>query len=90
MSDRTTQGLRDVLFDEIDELRSGQGDAAKSMAIANLAKQIINTAQVELNFMRVLKTHQTGQPATLGNLTLGSVASAESRQSSAPPSARKE
>jgi hypothetical protein len=71
MNDRTTQGLRDILFDEIDELRSGKGDAAKSMAVANLAKQIINTAKVELDFMRTLKTNETNKPPELGNLVLG-------------------
>lgn len=70
---RTTQGLRDVLFDEIAELRSGKGDAPKSMAVANLAKQIINTAKVELDFIRIIQTQEAaGTPVQLGNLVLGS------------------
>ena len=77
MSTRTTQGLRDVLFDEIDELRSGKGDADKSMAVANLAKQIINTAKVELDFMRVLKMKEGDAQPKLGGLNLGSAGSVE-------------
>lgn len=70
---RTTQGLRDVLFDEIDELRSGNGDPTKSLAVANLAKQIINTAKVELDFHRVMQSaEENGTPVELGSIQLGS------------------
>ena len=70
---RTTQGLRDILFDEIEELRSGNGDAAKSQAVANLAKQIINTAKVELDFVRTIQQQEAeGNVVTLGNMELGS------------------
>jgi hypothetical protein len=69
---RTSQGLRDILFDEIDEMRSGEGDPTRALAIANIAKQILNTARVELDFHRVMKAAETeGEPITLGNLKLG-------------------
>lgn len=72
MSKRTTQGLRDVLFDEIEELRSGKGEAAKAMAIAHLAKQIINTARIEMEFIRTIAASElTGKPIGLGHLPLG-------------------
>lgn len=77
---RTSQGLRDVLFDEIEELRNGNGDPTKSMAVANLAKQIINTAKVELDFHRQIAQHaEQGRPIKMGTLPLGSgnAASAE-------------
>lgn len=74
---RTTQGLRDILFDEIDELRGGDGDPTKSLAVANLAKQIINTAKVELDFHRVMQSADAqGTPIALGNIQLGTAASA--------------
>lgn len=70
---RTTQGLRDILFDEIDELRTGDGDPTKSLAVANLAKQIINTAKVELDFHRVIQMAESeGKPVQMGSLQLGS------------------
>jgi hypothetical protein len=70
---RTTQGLRDILFDEIDELRTGAGDPTKSLAVANLAKQIINTAKVELDFHRVIQMAESeGKPVQMGSLKLGS------------------
>lgn len=71
--DRTTNGLRDALFDEINTLRSGNGDANTSLAVANLAKQIINVAKVELEFQRVMmQAQEAGQPINLGTLRLGS------------------
>lgn len=69
---RTTQGLRDILFSEIDELRGGSGDIKKSMAVANLAKQIIGTAKVELDFVRaVTAAEASGVKVNLGTLRLG-------------------
>ena len=71
--DRTTNGLRDALFDEINSLRSGESDANKSIAVANLAKQIINVAKVELEFQRVMmQAEEAGSPISIGNLRLGS------------------
>lgn len=70
---RTTMGLRDILFDEIDELRTGNGDPTKSMAVANLAKQIINVAKIELDFHRQIASQaQEGNPVKMGTLQLGS------------------
>ena len=71
---RTSQGLRDILFDEIDELRSGNGDPIKSMAVANLAKQIVNTAKIELDFHRQIQEFaEKGSDIKMGSLELGSV-----------------
>lgn len=70
---RTTKGLRDVLFDEIEELRNGDGDPTRAMAVANLAKQIISVANVELRFHQEMTRHaEAGAPLNLGNLELGS------------------
>lgn len=70
---RTTQGLRDALFDELDELRSDAANPEKSLAVANVAKQIINTAKVELEFHKFMAEQvAAGTPVTLGNLQLGS------------------
>lgn len=70
---RTTQGLRDVLFDEIAELRGKDGNPQRSMAVANLAKQIINTAKVEMEFHQIIaQSEANGGVIALGNLKLGS------------------
>lgn len=81
-SSRTTSGLRDALFDEIDQLRSGDGDPTKSLAVAKLAQQIIGTAKVELDFHRTIHAMEANKtPITLGSLQLGSAAAASAKQS---------
>lgn len=69
---RNTHALRDVLFDEIEELRNGTGDPSRAMAVANLAKQIINVAKVELDFHRMALDHaESGAQLKLGTMNLG-------------------
>ncbi len=77
---RTSQALRDILFNEIEELQGEDGNPTKAMAVANLAKQIINIAKVEIEFHQVLVTQaEAGHPIRLGAMELGteSVASAK-------------
>lgn len=74
---RSSKSLRDVLFEEIDELRSGNGDKDRAMAVAHLAKQIVNIAKVELDFHReALKHAEAGHKFELGTMELGSSSSA--------------
>lgn len=47
---RTSAGLRNALFDEIDALRRGEGDATRAIAVAQLAKGILSTAKLEYQF----------------------------------------
>ena len=70
---RTSHGLRDILFEEIDRMRSDQADPTRAAAIANLSKQIIATAKVELEFHRTMANlGDKGHPVSLGTLALGS------------------
>lgn len=76
-NERTTQTLRDALFEELEELRAGSGDPSRALAVANLAKQIVNIAKVELDFHRTLhQLNESGQRVEMGTLKLGSVAGA--------------
>jgi hypothetical protein len=49
---RTSQGLRDTLFDELDMLRNGESEPFRAAAVAKLAVQIINTAMLEVHLSR--------------------------------------
>lgn len=70
---RTTATLRDVLFDEIEEVRKPDGDPKRAGAVANLARQIIGTARIEMDFQRTMATLQAqGATVELGPLQLGS------------------
>jgi hypothetical protein len=51
---KTTEGLRDLLFDEIQLLRAGKIDNTRARATANLARQIIESVRVQVQFKRVL------------------------------------
>ena len=49
---RTSRGLRDTLFDELDMLRNGESEPLRAAAVAKLAVQIINTAMIEVHLQR--------------------------------------
>jgi len=51
---RTSAGLRDALFDELDGLRNGESNPAKANAVAKLAGQVIDTVKMELDVQRHL------------------------------------
>lgn len=50
--ERTSVGLRDALFDELDLLRSGEGNAQRAQAVAKLSAQIVSSVKMELDFAR--------------------------------------
>ncbi len=75
VKDRTSQALRNILFNEIEALQAGTGDPQKAMAVANLARQIVNTVKVELEFANQLaRIKEMGGDAEIGTLVLGSPA----------------
>jgi hypothetical protein len=71
---RTTSGLRDVLFDEIERMQGKDADPQRARAVANLSREIINTARVEIEFQRALASlkNNGGEEVALGTLALGS------------------
>lgn len=52
---RTTKGLRDAIFDEIDEIRAGSDNYQKAHTISKLAGQIVNIARAEMAFHKLAK-----------------------------------
>lgn len=78
---RTSQGLRDVLFDEISALRGPEADPRRAMAVASLAKQIVNTVRVELDVAKEMKAlKESGGDVQVGTLVLGGPAPAASAE----------
>lgn len=70
---RTSAGLRDILFDEIDALRKPKGNPQRALAVASLAKQIINTVEAEVRFHQAVGTlKEFGDSNQLGTMLLGS------------------
>ncbi len=81
--ERTSTGLRNALFDEMDSLRGGTSNPAKSNAVAKLADQIVGTVRLEMDVQKHLTRHGqvAGDKKSLSNsvppfgqpLALGSV-----------------
>lgn len=64
---RTSAGLRDALFDELDSLKAGNTNPAKANAVAKLADQVIATVKMELDVQRHLAKYKpNGNAAALG------------------------
>lgn len=73
---RTSAGLRDALFDELDNLKNGVSNPAKANAIAKLSDQVIATVKMELDVQKHIAkykpaglTPQLGAPVELGQPT---------------------
>lgn len=56
----TIQDLREQLFKALTDLREKKIDHGTAKAISQLAQVVINSAKVEVEFMRVSKTRGTG------------------------------
>lgn len=70
--ERTSQGLRDALFDELDALRAGESNPQRASALSKLAVQIINSATMEIEFQKYVHSSPgkgiklLGSPVALG------------------------
>lgn len=72
---RTSESLRNTLFDEIDSLRNGKSDNARAGAVAKLANAIISSARADIEFS---KYHQPdGSPLHMKKLLLGTMPEAD-------------
>ena len=70
---RTSAGLRDVLFDELDRLTNGDSNPQQAQAVAKLATQIINSVKAEIEFHSHVRGLSDNEDAPLGKtLVLGS------------------
>ena len=49
---RTSEGLRNVLFDELDGIRNGTSDVKQANAVAKIAKTIVDVTKVEMEYSR--------------------------------------
>ncbi len=71
---RTSRGLRDTLFDELDMLRNGESEPLRAAAVAKLAVQIINTAMIEVHLQRTdLSMTKTDDALRVRPIQLGTI-----------------
>jgi hypothetical protein len=64
---RTGEGLRNLLFDEIDALREGTGDRRRAITICSLASQIISAAKLEIEYEQQQSLKGTAERATIAD-----------------------
>lgn len=70
---RTTESLRDILFDEIDAMRSDKADPTRARSIATLSREILSTARLELQFQETsARLQREGATVNFQPLALGS------------------
>lgn len=65
---RTSSGLREALFEELDLLRIGKSDAKRANAVARLAAEILNTIQLEVAVERHLEHKPAGTGLLIVNM----------------------
>ena len=51
---KTTEGLRDALFDEINSLRTGNGNLQRARVLAQLAGQVIDSLRIQIQHGRLM------------------------------------
>ena len=49
---RSSAGLRDAIFDEIDAIRDGTGNPTRANAVAKLAATVVETVRMELEVQK--------------------------------------
>src|SRR5262245_22126717 len=69
---RTASGLREVLFEEIDQLRNGTSDPGRARSVALLANSVLESIQVEIEYHKYVNYATKGKGAVprLGSLEL--------------------
>lgn len=71
---RTSAGLRELLFEMIDGVRSGKIDDKTARTVATLAGSILKSVEVEINFRAQVMRGQLTQEA-IGDMPLASLPS---------------
>jgi hypothetical protein len=62
--ERTAEGLRDALFDELNLLRSGEATTGHARALAGVARLILESARLEIQELK--RMVQAGKSLRLG------------------------
>ena len=75
MQDRTSKGLIDTLFDELESLKDGKSTAQHARAISSIASTICSVSRLEMEYARfVSKPRNAVGTDGLPRLALGSAA----------------
>jgi hypothetical protein len=67
--ERTSGGLRDAIFDELDAIRNGNSNPTRANAVAKLAGSIVETVRMEIEVQKYARTVDDKKP--MANAPLG-------------------
>lgn len=68
--ERTSGGLRNCLFDEIDGVRDGSSTPARARAVSSLVNTTLKSVMMEIEFQKYVDGLKDSPPRTLGSLNL--------------------
>lgn len=60
--ERSTKGLRDMLFDAIEQVQAGTMKATQAVQLASVVRQIVATADLELRVQKQQRELGTADP----------------------------
>jgi hypothetical protein len=63
---KTIEGLRDALFDEINDIRAGRSSLQRARAVAQLASKAIDSIRVQIQYGRLISQANNEKPIPLG------------------------
>ncbi len=63
---KTTEGLRDALFEEINLLRANKTTPNRARALSQLARDVIDSIRVQIQYQRLI-TGKGDKPLQLGS-----------------------
>jgi hypothetical protein len=70
---RTSAGLRDAIFDELDAIRAGQSNPTRANAVAKLAGSIVETVRMEIDVQKHARSMSSkAQTHDVASFPLGS------------------
>lgn len=54
--ERTSAGLRDAIFDELEALRNGESNPTRANAVAKLASSVVETVRMEIDVQKHMRS----------------------------------
>ena len=67
---RTSGGLRNCLFDEIDGVRDGSSSPARARAVSSLVNTTLKSVLMEIEYQKYADSLKASPSHSLGNLSL--------------------
>jgi len=58
---RTSSGLRDAIFDELEALRNRESNPTRANAVAKLATSVVETVRMEIDVQKHIRTFPQSQ-----------------------------